>query len=512
MRKMNYQNDMKHLIEQQSFYNDCQFQKRKLIFEGKHWPKDYVKTARNMIKQSQLGQQSWYTDDFIDQDLKTFIDEFQLLSHKNSNLGYFSPIIRWFIEYAGTSKEKYQEFIERKLDVVIRSLLEIAASEELTSKYKDKIKQMKFSEFQKLADDLDKQKEASQEDKLKDIKIQDKGYELIPIYSYEELFKRFGGPRTGVNGKSEWCHTSGRSTYNSWTSNGTKMFFVLAKKDWQNIKPPTEIKTAYDAYGTSLIALLVSMKTGKLLNNTLRYNHIITPSNGSVDMAYPGYAELSELVGFNLRDKIKDALKIDTTITQDKKFDPNKKYKPGDVFKIMFDDEVLDVLVLGEKDGCTCVQFECCETIPFDKNMENDWGDSSSRKYLNSEQFIKKVDPEFMKHVVEATVHTEDYTTKDKFWLLSHEEIGFVDDKNWFMQNRGTKKLDYFDNTKVGQKNKKLIRYDFYVGSSVSSWWLRSASNYSSSYVGNVNYYGIVYYDIAYNYTSCVVAPAVLIK
>lgn len=110
--------------------------KKKLITEGKHWPEDYVKTARNIVKQSQLGQQSWYTDNFIDQDLKTFVDEFQPLSHKNSNLGYFSPIIRWFVEYSGSSKEKYQEFIERKLDVVIRSLLEIAASEELTSKNK----------------------------------------------------------------------------------------------------------------------------------------------------------------------------------------------------------------------------------------------------------------------------------------------------------------------------------------------------------------------------------------
>lgn len=26
--------------------------KKKLITEGKHWPEDYVKTARNMVKQS----------------------------------------------------------------------------------------------------------------------------------------------------------------------------------------------------------------------------------------------------------------------------------------------------------------------------------------------------------------------------------------------------------------------------------------------------------------------------
>ena len=48
----------------------------KLISEGKHWPEDYVKTGYNIIKASPLGQQSWYSDQFIDADLKTFADEF----------------------------------------------------------------------------------------------------------------------------------------------------------------------------------------------------------------------------------------------------------------------------------------------------------------------------------------------------------------------------------------------------------------------------------------------------
>jgi hypothetical protein len=26
-----------------------------ILTEGKHWPEDYVKTAKNLIKQSQLG-------------------------------------------------------------------------------------------------------------------------------------------------------------------------------------------------------------------------------------------------------------------------------------------------------------------------------------------------------------------------------------------------------------------------------------------------------------------------
>jgi hypothetical protein len=61
---------------------------------------------------------------------------------------------------------------------------------------------------------------------------------LIPIYSYEKLHKKFGGKWTGYKGDSEWCHTNGKSTYASWTKDGTQMFFVLAKKDWQKVKSP----------------------------------------------------------------------------------------------------------------------------------------------------------------------------------------------------------------------------------------------------------------------------------
>jgi hypothetical protein len=92
------------------------------LMEGKHWPEDYVKVAYNMIKGSRLGQSSWYKDEYVRKDLDTFVDEFRPLSHKNSNLGYFSTIIKWFIEYSGDDRQKYQEFIERKLDNIINTL------------------------------------------------------------------------------------------------------------------------------------------------------------------------------------------------------------------------------------------------------------------------------------------------------------------------------------------------------------------------------------------------------
>jgi len=115
-----------------------------VVTEGKHWPEDYVKTAYNLIKQSKLGRASWYSDSYIKKDLDTFVEEFKNLAHKNSNLGYFMAIMRWFIEYSGDSKEKYQAFIERELDWIIAALTRIAADKGLSNRA-DEIKKMNFA-------------------------------------------------------------------------------------------------------------------------------------------------------------------------------------------------------------------------------------------------------------------------------------------------------------------------------------------------------------------------------
>jgi len=82
--------------------------------------------------------------------MKTFADEFGPLSHKNNNLGFFSTIVRWFISYASTSKEKYQEFIERKLDGIIGTLQTIL-NDPSYDKIKDEIKQKwTFAQFEEL--------------------------------------------------------------------------------------------------------------------------------------------------------------------------------------------------------------------------------------------------------------------------------------------------------------------------------------------------------------------------
>ena len=299
-------------FQQQLYYwthmLDDAFGSKSILTEGKHWPEDYIKTAYNTIKASQLGQQTWYTDEYIRQDLNNIVQEFGPLSHKNSNLGFFATIIRWFIQYSGDSRQKYQEFLETKLDKIIRTMQVVL--QDISPEEKDKLKKVPYDEFEKIQEQYDEK-----------IKNSDTGYEgeerneydIYFMKSYEQLNEMFGGDKTGYKGKSEWCHTNGQSTYDSWTSNKTKFFFVLAKKGWENITPPPpETTNAYDEYGTSLIAILVS-KNGKLLNATLRWNHNIDPSQTvqgtSTDRAFLTFKSLSDTVGMDVKNKVLETLK-----------------------------------------------------------------------------------------------------------------------------------------------------------------------------------------------------------
>ena len=155
-----------------------------MLSEGKHWPEDYVKTGRNLINGSQLRSQSWY--DSIDSDLNKLADAFIPLSHKNSNLGYFSPLVKWLIEYS-TSKENHDEFLNVKLEKIIKGLQLISTTPELQNKWKEKISSgISFDEFEK-ALDFEQQKIEIQDKEKQNQTYSGSDYKIIPIKSYNQL-------------------------------------------------------------------------------------------------------------------------------------------------------------------------------------------------------------------------------------------------------------------------------------------------------------------------------------
>lgn len=158
-----------------------------------------------------------------------------------------------------------------------------------------------------IADELDKKSK----EELSKMQFKDKSnYSLIPIDSFEEFNELYGGRATGDGssdkaagrGGTAWCHANGEDTYNTWTK-GKKKFFVLQNDDWEDISFDEESnkKNPKDAYGNSLIALLIS-RNGKLLNATLRCNHVGVDSNA--DNQYNTYAELSKVAGFNVEEEV----------------------------------------------------------------------------------------------------------------------------------------------------------------------------------------------------------------
>ena len=65
------------------------------------------------------------------------------------------------------------------------------------------------------------------------------------------------------------------------------MFFAIEQEGWKDVKAPAKKSTTcYDAYGMSLIAILVDARTNKLLNSTSRWNHVVLPKSGAADTMF----------------------------------------------------------------------------------------------------------------------------------------------------------------------------------------------------------------------------------
>ncbi len=75
--------------------------------------------------------------------------------------------------------------------------------------------------------------------------------------------------------------------------------------------------------------------------------------------------------------------------------------------------------------------------MEFDKNGKNKWEDSTIRQALNAEEFINGFENEFRKLLTEVYKKNDDREkTKDKFFLLSVEEMTEIDERYRFYDNR----------------------------------------------------------------------------
>src|SRR5574344_2371128 len=168
----------------------------RFLSEGKRWPNDYVRVGFNLIKTaiSKNEFKYQYSDDDINSDLNKIVKEFDPLKHKNSNLGYFSPIITMLIGYSKNSEDKKEEFIDKNLKTIVKRLDVISHDSNLeTEEFKENFKKnWSYEDFINNTNQTFDKIEKDQNSKLNNLKSNNSDYEVIRIDSYEELNKQFG--------------------------------------------------------------------------------------------------------------------------------------------------------------------------------------------------------------------------------------------------------------------------------------------------------------------------------
>lgn len=133
-----------------------------------------------------------------------------------------------------------------------------------------------------------------------------------------------------------------------------------------------------------------------------------------------------------------------------------KRAQIGDCILVKYVDKMIPMQVIHKyEDGRVVLQsYYLLEQRAFDQNT-NVYKDAEIRQYLNGD-FLNKFDPEFVQMLKTTDVHTDNYVTYDKMWLLSHEEIGYKDDSNMFKPNKGSIVYDYYK-TAAAVEDEKLV-------------------------------------------------------
>ena len=279
------------------------------LFEGTR----YDKQAAKIISDSGLFSEE-VSENIIDalfsEDIHAFVRSPNWLEK------YLKGIARMLVDEADGDVNKAQEFL-RKCPAVFNQYLTYVKKNrdklgglELDNRF---INQMSYEDVKNELSRINSELKKQSDEELSKMKFgKSSSYELVPIYSYDKFHSKFGGSATGDGssdkyaggGGTAWCHANSKSVYDDWIEDNTRMFFVLANKNWKDIPfdEDSNEQNPKDDYGNSLIAILVDIETGDLLNATLRCNHIGVSSNA--DNQYDTYAELSKIAGFNVEDAV----------------------------------------------------------------------------------------------------------------------------------------------------------------------------------------------------------------
>ena len=323
-----------------------------LLFEAhKHWPESYIKSAANKLMSR--FQQTGLTQEQALEITSAAAQKFGAwFSHDSKRCPLFDKMILWMCEMPFQSLQLVN--VNSLLDVMkpIVDGLQLLVASDIPEHSISRIKMMSLDEFAKACV---KARQTAQND----IPVSAGQHEVIPISSWQQMNSLYGG-KTGFNGAGGWCHTEGKGTWDNWTKNGIRAFFVIQREGWQDIKTtdPETVPTAFDDYGMSLIAILVDVETGDLIRETLRWNHKKAPPLGEsyVDHAFEdSWEKLDKAVGLDVKSICDEHL-----VEARQKIQRMKADLDGFIKQCMQNAVVVDATTIPDE----CRQYVKCIVVP----------------------------------------------------------------------------------------------------------------------------------------------------
>ena len=142
----------------------------------------------------------------------------------------------------------------------------IECTPELNEKFDEDLNGLSYFELYDKINPMRKNANRLNQEKLSSLKLKNKNYRVIPIDSQEEASK--------YSGYTSWCITTMLDQWENYTRFGRRFYFLL-KDGFENVPRPADpaaVGAPFDAYGLSMISVLVDME-GEPAHITTRYNH-----------------------------------------------------------------------------------------------------------------------------------------------------------------------------------------------------------------------------------------------
>ena len=142
----------------------------------------------------------------------------------------------------------------------------IECTPELNENFDEDLNGLSYFELYDKINPMRKNSNRINQEKLSSLKLKNKNYHIIPINSQKEASK--------YSGYTSWCITTMMNQWEAYTRFGRRFYFLL-KDGFENVPRPSDPKAVgapFDAYGLSMISVLVDME-GEPALVTTRYNH-----------------------------------------------------------------------------------------------------------------------------------------------------------------------------------------------------------------------------------------------